>query len=204
MRQVTGSNPMLSNKKVSIQLKLDGHSFSRDILPTDVGDKDVIEVELLTLKSTLVPAEFFEPELAEKYLWFAGIECSADERPVWSDTVDGVVAVMALRCDIVDILHELYGDCIKYSSPLLQTDDSDGRHLYIYNATDFAYFKLFDDRKLEFCEVLPTTSKDDVLCQVERIAEEFDLTKFVIRLAGDNCDEVLTLLKQYHKVEKCE
>ena len=195
---------MSFNKKVSIQLKLDGHSFSRNTLPTEVGADATVEVELLTRKSTLVPAECFEPELAANYLWIAGRGCTADESPVWSRAEDGVIAVMALRRDISEELQDLYGTRIRYTSPLLRVVDSNYQHLYIYNASDLAYFKLYNGELLEFCEVLPTTGKDDILYMVEKIAQEFKLKEFVIQLDGDSCDELQSLLNKYHKVEKCE
>ena len=60
MKQATGSKTPNPIHKVSIQLALDGHSFSTP-LPAAAGEEPV-EVELLTPKTMLVPAELFDEE----------------------------------------------------------------------------------------------------------------------------------------------
>ncbi len=205
MRQVTGSNPNQSNNKVSIQLKLDGHSFSHDILPCNIDKAAVIEIELLTEKSILVPSECFEPKLALQYLRFSGFECSKEECAVWSREADGTIAVMLLHQDVAKRIEQLYGDAAVFTSPMLrQVESNSQQYLCIYNATDFAYFKLYDGKKLLFCEVFTIAGNDDILCFTEKIAQEFKLTAFTIQLAGENTPELSTLLKQYYKIEKCE
>ena len=204
MRQVTGSNLTPSNKKVSIQLKLDGHSFSRDILPRKIAEGANVEVELLTAKSIAVPAECFDPELAENLLAMSGIALSEDEQAVWSGEQEGIVAVMALPRDYAEGLQSHYGDRLQYSSPLLRKISGKGRYLYIYNMGKLAYFKLYNESQIEYCQAHSLTGGDDLLYIIERLAQEFSLRDFVVGLAGDCNTALLKVLKQYHKVEKCE
>lgn len=232
MRQVTGSNSTSTDKKVSIQLRLDGHSFSRDILLAEVAEKSVaragaeadakeegiVEVELLTAKTIMVPEECFEPDLAAKLLRMSGIICSDEELPVWSRPCDGAVAVMALSREVAQVLNESFGACVEYSSPILRqcTVQSQGQekgsgkiegvgpYLYIYSDSNVAYFKLYEGAKLRLCEVISLTGEDDMLCMVESIIRECSLAKPTIFVEGTSTDGVIKLLKQYHKVQKCE
>lgn len=232
MRQVTGSNSTSTDKKVSIQLRLDGHSFSRDILLAEVAEKSVaragaeadakeegiVEVELLTAKTIMVPEECFEPDLAAKLLRMSGIICSDEELPVWSRPCDGAVAVMALNREVAQVLNESFGACVEYSSPILRqcTVQSQGQekgsgkiegvgpYLYIYSDGNVAYFKLYEGAKLRLCEVISLTGEDDMLCMVESIIRECSLAKPTIFVEGTSTDGVIKLLKQYHKVQKCE
>ena len=236
MRQVTGSNSTSTDKKVSIQLRLDGHSFSRDILLAEIAEKsvaragaeadakeeDIVEVELLTAKTIMVPEECFEPDLAAKLLRMSGIICSNEELPVWSRPCDGAVAVMALSRVVAQVLNESFGACVEYSSPILrqctvqsQGQEKDkgkiegvvtgtGPYLYIYSDGNVAYFKLYEGAKLRLCEVISLTGEDDMLCMVESIIRECSLAKPTIFVEGTSSDGVIKLLKQYHKVQKCE
>ena len=232
MRQVTGSNSTSTDKKVSIQLRLDGHSFSRDILLAEVAEKsvvragaeadakeeDIVEVELLTAKTIMVPEECFEPDLAAKLLRMSGIICSNEELPVWSRPCDGAVAVMALSREVAQVLNESFGACVEYSSPILRQCtvqsqgqekgsvkiESTGPYLYIYSDGNVAYFKLYEGAKLRLCEVISLTGEDDMLCMVESIIRECSLVKPTIFVEGTSTDGVIKLLKQYHKVQKCE
>ncbi|MBO5235237.1 MAG: hypothetical protein J6B27_05965 [Alistipes sp.] len=221
---------------MSIQLRLDGHSFSRDILLAEVAEESVaragaeadakeegiVEVELLTAKTIMVPEECFEPDLAAKLLRMSGIICSNEELPVWSRPCDGAVAVMALSREVAQVLNEIFGACVEYSSPILRqctvqsqgqekgsgkiegTGTGTGPYLYIYSDGNVAYFKLYEGAKLRLCEVISLTGEDDMLCMVESIIRECSLAKPTIFVEGTSTDGVIKLLKQYHKVQKCE
>lgn len=68
MKQATGKTDSRPNvKKVSIQLALDGHSFSivggQGILP-----EATVKVEILTTRTLLVPEELFDSQQAATLL----------------------------------------------------------------------------------------------------------------------------------------
>ena len=66
MKQATGSNTPQSINKVSIQLTLDGHSFSAPALSGEFPGDGPVEVELLTPRTMLVPEELFDEEQDRK------------------------------------------------------------------------------------------------------------------------------------------
>ena len=73
MKQATGSNTPQSINKVSIQLTLDGHSFSAPALSGEFPGDGPVEVELLTPRTMLVPEELFDKEHAGEVLAAAGM-----------------------------------------------------------------------------------------------------------------------------------
>ena len=205
MRQVTGSNHTPSNKKVSIQLQLDGQLFIGDNLPKqEAGEGVIVEVELLTAKTIVVPTECFEPALAEKYLQMSGIAHTAEELPVWSCDCEGMTAIIVLHREIAEQLAARYGESLRYTTPLLRNVSGTGTYLYIYSTGSVTCFKLYNGEKVEFCEAIAMPSADDVLYFVERLVREFKMEEIVIRVAGKDTDSLRALLKQYYKVVKCE
>ena len=74
MKQATGSNTPQSINKVSIQLTLDGHSFSAPALSGEFPGDGPVEVELLTPRTMLVPEELFDKEHAGEVLAAAANE----------------------------------------------------------------------------------------------------------------------------------
>ena len=119
---------------------------------------------------------------------------------------------------VAQVLNECFGACVEYSSPILRqcTVQSQGQekgsgkiegvgpYLYIYSDGNVAYFKLYEGAKLRLCEAISLTGEDDMLCMVESIIRECSLAKPTIFVEGTSSDGVIKLLKQYHKVQKCE
>lgn len=68
MRQATGSNTPQSGNKVSIQLSLDGHSFSVPALSELPAGEAPVTVELLLPGTMLVPGELFDAERGAEML----------------------------------------------------------------------------------------------------------------------------------------
>lgn len=204
MRQVTGSNPTTTNKKVSIQLQLGGHSFSCDVLPTELPEEATVEVELLTDNSVLVPSECFDPALAAKLLEMSGVSLANEDVAVWSNERGGAIAVMCLPREVATELNKRYGDHLCYTSPLLYQRVGEGLYLYIYYVGSLGYFKLFDGKTLLFAAARSVESDDEVLCFVEQLAREFNVKALRIGVTGADAEKAIKLLKQYYKVEKCE
>ena len=95
MKQVTGSNTPQATNKVSIQLTLDGHSFSAHGLDGEFPGEEPVEAELLTARTMLVPEEVLGTGDAGTLLAANGMAPAAEERAVCSLPVQGIVAVMA-------------------------------------------------------------------------------------------------------------
>ena len=75
---------MVVNKKVSIQLSLGGHSFSKDILPKGIDEAEVVEVIVSTPRVTLAPREEVSLDTAEQLLQLVGKRCLDGEVSVAS------------------------------------------------------------------------------------------------------------------------
>ena len=117
MKQATGSKTPNPIHKVSIQLALDGHSFSTP-LPAAAGEEPV-EVELLTPKTMLVPAELFDEERGAELLAANGMAPSGDECVVCSDPAQETVALMAVPAAALQPVTERFGERLFYTSTLL-------------------------------------------------------------------------------------
>ena len=74
MRQVTGSNQLLENKKVSIQVTLGGRSFSVDKIAV-ANDAEAVEFVIDTPRVTLAPREAVSLDNAAELLRLAGKPC---------------------------------------------------------------------------------------------------------------------------------
>ena len=87
-----------SKNKVSIRLESGGHSFSEEQLSKALASGEGVEVEIITPRTTLMPAE---ARLAPaEVLRMAGLAPLATECAVESVAVDGRVAVMAVYLKI--------------------------------------------------------------------------------------------------------
>ena len=97
MRQATGSNTPQSGNKVSIQLSLDGHSFSVPALSELPAGEAPVTVELLLPRTMLVPGELFDAERGAEMLAANGMPPTAEESVVASDPEAEFVAVTAIN-----------------------------------------------------------------------------------------------------------
>ncbi len=196
MRQVTGSNPSPSVNKVSIQLALDGHSFSvaGDIAAAADG---VAEVELLTASTLLVPVVLCDEGEGARLLAAAGIAVRPDDEVVCTSATEGdepLRAVMALPRAVSAALCERMGhaagegspalSALRFTSPLLRGVSASGKCLWMFAAGDLLYIKVYDGG-LRLAEVFPAPSVDDALCLLDRLSGVFPLSEFTLCLAGD-------------------
>lgn len=94
MRQATGSNTPQSGNKVSIQLSLDGHSFSVPALSELPAGEAPVTVELLLPRTMLVPGELFDAERGAEMLAANGMPPTAEESVVASDPEAEFVAAL--------------------------------------------------------------------------------------------------------------
>ena len=109
MKQVTGSNTPQATNKVSIQLTLDGHSFSAHGLDGEFPGEEPVEAELLTARTMLVPEEVLGTGDAGTLLAANGMAPAAEERAVCSLPVQGIVAVMAAHREALRQAEEKLG-----------------------------------------------------------------------------------------------
>ena len=187
MKQVTGSNTPQATNKVSIQLTLDGHSFSAHGLDGEFPGEEPVEAELLTARTMLVPEEVLGTGDAGTLLAANGMAPAAEERAVCSLPVQGIVAVMAAHREALRQVEEKLGDRIRYTTPLLREVQAGTPTVWAYRTAGLLYIKVYD-----------------VCYFTERLEKEFALKSCELRISGDDAKACGKLLKGYFKRIVCE
>lgn len=205
MRQVTGSNTPAHATKVSIQLALDGHSFSVcDLSCGEVPDDAPLTVEVLTPRTLLVPAELFDAERAAELLRVTGLAPKSGECVVCSDLQAGVAAVVAVPEEALRQLQERWGKSFRFTTPLLADPPKTDAAIRLCRKADLLYIKVYREKILRFAEVVPAPADADILYLLDRLAAEFPLNEFGLYLAGDGTRNLQKLLDGIFKEVICE
>lgn len=209
MKRVTGSNAVSSANKVSIQLALDGHSFSVSGVPEEAkataGQTAAVLIEILTPRTMLVPAALFDAsaEHAAALLAAAGMPARTNDEIVWSDTHAETVALMAVGREAIDTVRERFGGKISCTTPLLQEMTANSPVVWMYRAAGLLYIKVFGT-KLLLAEVMWAPSDEDVLCIVERLGEAFAWDDYTLHISGRGVGTLRKLLGNRFKTIVCE
>ncbi len=198
MRQETGSNPNSADKKVSIQVKLGGHSFSADKI---VVAEDVERVEFIidTPRVTLAPREEIALDTASELLRLVGKPCRINEQSVCSELQSDIVAVMAIDNQALNAIIERWGSRASFSSPLLDMRHSEENCLTIDVADKVSYLRLFNNG-LQRAEAFDATTPEDTLYLVNEWLGNDKTTPIYIK-GGKECAK---LLRKYYKQVICE
>ena len=204
MKQATGSNTPQSINKVSIQLTLDGHSFSAPALSGEFPGDGPVEVELLTPRTMLVPEELFDKEHAGEVLAAAGMAALPGERAVWSAPQQNAVAVMAAAEDALAAVRERLGDRAHYTTPLLCAPQASVPTVWMYYAAGVLYIKVYDGGELQLAEAIPAATDTDAAYFFERLDGCFPLKEYELRIAGDNPKAARKLLGKRFRQTTCE
>ena len=203
MRQATGSNTPQSGNKVSIQLSLDGHSFSVPALSELPAGEAPVTVELLLPRTMLVPGELFDAERGAEMLAANGMPPTAEESVVASDPEAEFVAVTAINREALRQVEEKLGDRIRYTTPLLREVQAGTPTVWAYRTAGLLYIKVYDG-SLRFAGVIPAPDTADVCYFTERLEKEFALKSCELRISGDDAKACGKLLKGYFKRIVCE
>ena len=198
MRQETGSNPNFADKKVSIQVKLGGLSFSAERV---VVAEDIEQVEFVidTPRVLLAPREEVSLDCAGELLRLIGKPCRTNEQSVCSELQSDIVAVMAIDSQVLNAIIERWGSRASFSSPLLDMRHSEENCLTI-DATDrVCYLRLFRSG-LQRAEAHEATTPEDTLYLVNEWLGNDKTTPIYIK-GGKECAK---LLRKYYKQVICE
>ena len=191
-----------SLNNVSIRLKSGGHSFSVSELSVEVRNaSQPVVVAVLTAKSTLVPAEFFDKEHAADYLREVGLALTSEECAVYSNAVNGAVAVMAVSKRCYDELKEAIPSGVIFTSPLLDGDVLE-KGSVLHLEADVLYVRIFDGG-LRCAETFECKNDADVLYYLTKIDEVYGIYNMFARAKGD-VKRVQKLLKPLFKDLVCE
>ena len=203
MRQATGSNTPQSGNKVSIQLSLDGHSFSVPALSELPAGEAPVTVELLLPRTMLVPGELFDAERGAEMLAANGMPPTAEECVVSSDPEAEFVAVTAINREALRQVEEKLGDRARFTTPLLHTPANTAKTVWMSRRAGLLYIKVYDG-KLRFAEVVPAPDESDLLYFFERLGSEFKLRDYTLRIGSGNGRALKRKLGGYFRQIVCE
>ena len=198
MRQETGSNLTSTNKKVSIQVKLGGRSFSANNIVAD--NADVVEFVIDTPRVTLAPREAITPapDNAPSFLTLCSKACHINEQSVCSELQSDIVAIMAIDSEALASIVEKWGSRASFSSPLLDMRHSEESCLTIDASEKVCYMRLFNNG-LQRAEANVATTAEDILYLVTEWLGGNDTP---IYIKGSSA--AAKLLRKYFKRVVCE
>ncbi len=215
MKPATGNNRNPAATEVSIQLALDGHSFSVVGLSegaagsaetdgaTGTDGAPALSVEVLTPRTLLVPAELFAPESAAALLAAGGVPAHAGDTIVWSDPQAEAVAVMAAGSEAVERVRAYGGAATVFTCPLLPVETPQVPTVRIRRAAGLLYIKVYAP-ELRMAEVLPAASEADLCVLLERLEGIFPLKEYRLQLVGERDKRLRKALKNHFKEVVCE
>lgn len=197
MRQETGSNPNSANKKVSIQVKLGGRSFSADKISV-AEDVERVEFVIDTPRVILAPREEVTLDTASDLLRIVGKPCRTNEQSVCSELQADVVAVIAIDSQTLTQIVEKWGSRASFTSPLLDMRHGEERCLTVDATERVCYMRLFDGG-LQRAEAYEATTAEDILYHITEWLGESDA---IIYIKGS--DSAVKLVRKYFKQVICE
>ncbi len=205
MKQATGRIDRRSvTDNVSIQLALDGHSFSivggQSILP-----EPAVKVEILTVRTLLVPEELFVPEHAAALLAADGKAPLIGEETICTAPQHDIVAVMAVPSQALQQLHERLdeGTTLTYTTPLLVDPHPTKPTVLLQWIAGYLYIKIYQ-AGLRLAEVLPAPTDADIRYAIERLDTAFPFNRYALRIAGGEARRVSKLAGKFFKHVRCE
>jgi hypothetical protein len=191
-----------SLNNVSIRLKSGGHSFSTSELSAEMRSaSQPVEVAVLTTKSTLVPAEFFDAHHAADCLAEVGLAPTMGECAVYSNAKSNVVAVMALNKHCYEQLTEAIPSGVTFTSPLLD-DELPEKGSILHLEADVLYVRVADGGLL-LAEAFECKNDADVLYYLAKVDEVYNIYNMYARAKGD-VKRLHKLLKPLFKDLVCE
>ena len=198
MRPETGSKPILTNKKVSIQVKLGGLSFSAEsVTATDRAEH--VEFVIDTPRVILAPREAVSLDTASALLRLAGKPCHLSELSVCSELQADIVAIMAIDHEALTSMVEKWGSRASFTSPLLDMRHNDECCITI-DATDAVCYIRHFDNGLQYAEAMEYSSAEDILYHTTaRAAGRADIPIYIKGGA-----KAAKLLRKYYKRVICE
>ena len=189
---------MSNNKKVSIQVKLGGLSFSAHD-NTVAEDVEQVEFVVDTPRVTLAPREEVSLDSAAKLLRIVGKPCRNNEQSVCSELQAEIVAIIAMDSKALASIIERWGSRASFTSPLLDMSHSEERCLTISTSEKVCYIHLFDDG-LQRAEAIEIGSEADILYYaLEWLGSATDIPIYIKGYYKCN-----SLLKKYFKTVVCE
>ncbi len=224
MKRETGrTNPRYAVKKVSIQLALDGHSFSiveeedeqapakrpeaekAFFAADEQPERTVLAVEVVTPRTLLVPEPLFADDRAADLLAADGKHLRTGETAVATPAQYGLVAVIAVPAEALRQLRETYGEQaeFRFSTPLFSEIRSAVPTCRLQLKANYLFVKLYDT-SLYLAEVIPAPADADILFAIDRIGSEFPPESCALRLVGRETHRLAKLFGRRFRSVQCE
>ncbi len=199
MRQETGSNNN-QDRELSIQLRLDGVSFSLDSYK---GLEPHSPIHLLSHRSVLAPKSCVDSDGVKAVMSSCGVELRPDESVI-TIVRDQNVALIALSNQQREQIIETFGEDAPFTSPILRTPIIERSHVIIYYAQGLTYINIYNTSSMLFAEVFLTPTSSDVIYWLSRIGEAVPLNDYKIYLSSDDKQLHRVVSRYYKDVELCE
>lgn len=224
MKRETGrTNLRQVVKKVSIQLALDGHSFSiveeangqapakrpevekAFFAADEQPERKVLNIEVVTPRTLLVPEPLYADDRAADLLAADGKHLRTNETAVVTPVQSSLVAVIAVPVEALRQLRETYGEQAEFcfSTPLLSEMRSALPTCRLQLKANHLFVKLFDTA-LYLAEVIPAPGDADILFAIDRIGSEFPPESCALRLVGRETHRLAKLFGRRYRSVQCE
>lgn len=190
------------NDRVSIQLPLGGHSFSKEDISADVlGGTLPVEIILPSRQTMLVPEQEFDSVVAGVLLYAAGMPCREGQCCVHTGPLGGMVGIMAVDGSLHETLREIFGERMYYTTPLLSASPL-ARGLVLQRIDDLLFVRIYDDG-LQMAEVMTAANEADVVYLLSAIDREYHIYNTECRIVGKS-DSLLEICRTIFKHVSCE
>lgn len=180
--------------------------------------KNIVSVRVMvdTPKTVLVPEEVFDREQIGDYLEVNNIDVLPSEKvavAAFSIGTAAVKAIIVIDKAAVDSICGAFGaDKVSVTSPFETADryrhvrrrkDTAGEYATVYMTAANVYFTVQHGKwaALEYCELMPYVSPEDVMFYMDEIAARFRLS--AVFLKGRDAEKVRKSLKKKIKGCKC-
>jgi hypothetical protein len=163
-------------------------------------DVDVVDVELDTLMTVVVPSLYFDAPLAESYLTVNNMLPEGDVA-VRSE-VDEINIIMACRGDMAEYFRSTYGEKLLFSSPLsslLRPSPVPCETRICF--TDSNVYIVVWSGGLKFAEALPYSSPDDVVYYLDALDNRYAIAGGRISLSGPGTRRMAKALKSFFNLK---
>jgi|GEM_PF-6293596 len=226
MRQETGNNTAGISKELSIQIGLDGFSFSvsqgADFFqslyyphldmkyaygaePKLGGDFSAVNIGWSTDMVLLVPAEVFDPQISQSYMEAANMASPGCATMHHLDAGSSIVAVWQADEQLLQLLGELYPQAT-HSHFLLAGIDAPHRDtVEVIIQREVAHIKVYNSRGLFAAETAKYASLEDILYFVKRLSGADSFAQYTLNLIAPGMPDAAEFFARYYRrIELCE
>ena len=221
MKQATGNNTPDGLKKLSIQIGLNGFSFS--ISGAGSGDFrslfyphfdlrylmgveqrlsqefQAVEAGWSTDMVTLVPVEIFDENMARQYMQAANMLCEGTTTLYCRPPGAFLVAVWQAGTAMLEAVREFYPGAYHYHYLLTGIEVSRRDTIEVILLSDTAHIKVYNSSGLFAAETARYTSFDDILWYVKKLSGGDSYSQYKFNLISPDFTEAAGFFSAYYR-----